>query len=274
MARKVDDIILYEFDDIEEYRQYINTQPRRFITRGSESGDFKFTGTKSYEEAENLLINGYHKGLEKLMQSPLQVSYNEIAELVKRHRRYDYAGNRVSVPRMLSDKPKSMIRNVRNEVQVSVPKIEILYKANLPCKASKDVLFAVGKALMSAIMVMEKNGVQMQLKSLFCIKDAIGTNKFGATIMLKKYSQRLNPLLVAYPLAHPSWFRRHWFRLLEVAPDVSLSIQNTYGWTMLRSELSAFESHNRVLICATDYLQQSPEAIFEDIISKIKKTLC
>lgn len=274
MARKVDDIVIYEFDDIEEYRQYINTQPRRFSRRESEYGDFKFTGTKSYDEAESLLINGYHEGLKELMRCPLQVSDNGIAELVKRHRRYDYAGNRVSVPRMLSGKPKSMIRNVRNEVHVSVPKIEVIYKSNLPATASKNVLFAVGKALMSAIMVMEKNGVQMQLKSLFCIKDRSETEKFGATIMLKKYSQRLNPLLVAYPLAHPSWFRRHWFRLLEVAPDLSSSFEDNYGCTMYRSELSAFESHNRVLICATDYLYQSPEAVFEDIISKIKKALC
>ena len=58
-----------KFDSIETFMKVIETRPKNKLMQGANSsrtGTEKFTGTKSYGEAHDLLKNGYDKPFENL----------------------------------------------------------------------------------------------------------------------------------------------------------------------------------------------------------------
>lgn len=274
---------IYEFDDIEDFHQYLNTQPttEHFKTANASKGVGKyfteFTGSESYDVAESLLVNGYADGMEKLMHTQIDINMthiNSVVELVKRQRKYDYAGSRVSVPRMLAGQPKTMVRTFQSKVHTVVPKVSIVYDCGVHVGIDSELSFRVGKLLLSCIIELEKNGIQMQLKSVMPVTDRSNKHPFAAVITLKKYSQRINPLLIAYPIVHPSWLRRHGFRFIEVCPSTVKGMESYYGSLWNRDQKTQFTENGSVLIILMDYIEKSDDEILSDITNKIKKALC
>ena len=114
----------------------------------------------------------------------------------------------------------------REKIAQKTPIINIFYEISLGGANDKNILFEGGKNLLAAVKTLEAQGIRVNLK----IGDiSFGKNKDAlkmCSITIKKATQTLNPLLVSYPLTHPSFFRRHIFAWMETSTLTSAS-----GWT-------------------------------------------
>ena len=196
----------------------------------------KFSGTASYEEANNLMVDGYQDGLKNLKETKTKLT--ERATQQRPQIKLDVVGFAPCVPNAIIGLPKSMIK--REKSIQKTPIVNIFYNVFLSGTNDKKVLFEGGKNLLAAIKTLEAQGLRVNLK--------IGVVTFSSlkddapkmcSVVIKKASQTLNPLLVSYPLTHPSFFRRHIFAWMETSTLTSASgFVNGYGYI--------FEVHPKV----------------------------
>lgn len=189
-----------------------------------------FYGTSSMDEANDLLANGYPQGLENLLTGE-GIVYNQNTR-PKVIRRTDYVGQRPHIANTIMGLPKTMVRRVRTEQPVKF--ITINYDVSAGAKVVSSTIARGGKNLMALIKYLESNGFKVQLNMVFgsFANDKNYTKRIIAftSVTIKRYSQRLNALLVSYPITHPSFFRRHMLHALECYPETTLSkFVNNHG---------------------------------------------
>jgi hypothetical protein len=98
------------------------------------------------------------------------------------------------------------------------------------CASTKAKYFSeAGAALLSAIDLIERSGIQTQLKLCFYPSEEDGELACG-TVVIKNYGERYSLQKISFPLAHPSMFRRIGFKWLETNPGITKSgFRDGYG---------------------------------------------
>lgn len=218
-----------EFEGLNEFARFcendMNTSFKKYygdkrISHQESASSTKFCGTASFEEASDLMISGYQEGLKKLKETKTKLT--ERATQQRPQIKLDVVGFAPCVPNAIIGLPKSMIK--REKIAQKTPIINIFYNVSVNGNIDKDVLFEGGKNLLATVKTLEAQGVRVNLKVgdiSYAKKDAIKM----CSVVIKKAAQSLNPLLVSYPLTHPSFLRRHIFAWEEVS-----SLTNTSDW--------------------------------------------
>lgn len=220
MRRVTNKVIKAElFDSVTEFIGYLDKTPdnntfakrRTMKPHGSESGSYSSTLTDSFADANEIMRNGYPEGLKSMLETKGGIKESP------RPRRYDennVCGYRVNVPRAIQGLPTCMVRRVTTYPKSNV--IKLYYDMSANCCVGGNTIALGGKNLMTLIRHYESRNCKVELNMLIAI--AIQDRVAVMAVKVKDLSQKLNPLLISYSVTHPSFFRRHGFRWVEISP--------------------------------------------------------
>lgn len=227
----------FSFEAFESVNEFLNTitnrEPNGHL-RAADShyvGSSDWYGTESWEEAQELLKNGYKEGLNDLMKTASTVKV--INPQHKSTFKAGVVGFAPIVPNALKGIPQAMI--TKKKVEHKQKTISILYDFGASCSVSNSTILRGGKNMYSLIQSLENKGYRVE----FNLFNGVSINSkcsgaCGITVKVKSYTQPLNPQLISYPIINTSFFRRHIFRWRETSP---LYKGRDYGYT-LRNTLS------------------------------------
>jgi len=212
------ELVIEEFNSLGQYISVIGKRKtnKLFSTReelGSQRENENYYKTKSYDESVMLATNGYKEGLDSLTRGVINFQHKENA--VKNMSSVDFVGHAPLVANAIAGVPKSMvsIRAIENKAKV----ITILYSHGDTAGVNGDSFIKAGKNILNVIYQLELKGYRVALYVMFAAcKYQVAIN----IVQIKNWRQPSNPLKIAYPLLHPSYFRRQGFRWLETHPDI------------------------------------------------------
>lgn len=215
-----------EFDSIYEMVNYIDNNKensRRDIFKklsSLEKGREKFKGTASFSEAQNLLLNGWDVGSKKLAQKLKIANLNAKPKEVIRALN-DVVGFQVNVPRYLQGIPQHMINQKRVVQKQKV--ITLIKSVNYSAAWSTDYIMEDSIEFLKLVQEIEKQGIRTNIYTLWNAQEIGNLEKevFHCKVKIKSADERLNISKMSYPLVHPSFIRRHMFRLLELEKRIT-----------------------------------------------------
>lgn len=203
---------LYSYDSIGEYVEWLSRPVPEGRGDSSASHGKAFTGTSSYEEALELCTYGDESLASEVREAQAKVSgMGEVVNLFRKIREDSVFGYIPNVPNMLCGIPQNMINYRRQATQNRIVNIVI----NLSASAMIDEEKIRERAVMyaSAVDVLESQGYRCNVwATVTASRDSWRAVNF---VRIKHDRQPLNLLLMAFPMAHPSFFRRLGFRWIE-----------------------------------------------------------
>jgi hypothetical protein len=250
-------------------------QPLFQYAKDDKSGSFKeddeWSGTRTYEESEQLLLFGDTTLHDKIEKAGLAKIRAELSRAGSSRQIYSsVVGVAPNVPAFLAGTPNNMI-NVR-QIKKPVPVVSFAYNTAISASEGSDSIMKVAAALVGAVMKLEKSGVRVDMWTVEVSESGYDTCAWA--VKIKEASQPLNALKMAYPMAHPSMLRRQMFRLLETTPGVPKSFVGGYGRPVRdnREALKALndggERHIKKVISYYDLKGKSADEIIKILIEK------
>jgi hypothetical protein len=173
-----------------------------------------WSGTTTYNEAENVMLNGYKEPLEKMKKAILAIGERQAN--VKPRPKNDFVGFAPNVPNYLSNLPINMIN--RDRIAPKTNTIHLTYSIGASAKTSPDDMIKGGINFISLVNSLEKQGYRVKIDIIFSTVSNGTTASISMT--LKEYGQATNLLKLAFPLVHPSMLRRFAFKWLETTPEL------------------------------------------------------
>lgn len=212
-----------DFSSISEFVDYIEkAETNAVFTRNNRELDSKSTsrsysswaGTKSFEEAKEIMASGWTEEAKKISKS-LPVS--TVSSNIKKSRpTFGVVGGTPSVPRYLQGIPTNMIDR-KPEVQKNKI-ISITRDISFSAMVDPEVIRAEGIKALQVIQLLENKGFRVKLNIGWAVTNERETLAFRVTV--KKPEERMAISKIAFPIAHPSFLRRLAFRALETFPTM------------------------------------------------------
>ena len=232
--------------------QFINTiegrQNNGYFGNESITGSFNFTGTNSYEEAQQQFKNGLPEITKELNKSLQQFKSNVCANIEKRKPINYYYGYAPNVPAAIMGLPKAM-RYSKKEIQ-KIKAITIFYSSGANCSINKDTLLKTGKTVLQLVYYLEAKNIRVNLTLIPVCADS-DERDFACLIKLKDYRQSLDLMKVSFPITSPSMFRRFGFKWMEGLEGFSSHVHG-YGHSMsiekAKTQLNSYLDKNSYFI--------------------------
>lgn len=211
-------VIRENFNSIQEMLNILNKRENNNVMRNCFSSQKKdspgWYGTKSYEEAEELITNGYTEILDEI-KAGIKFDASENSKIVPENNVFGYIPN---VPNAMMNLPKSMIYSKRIPRKINT--IDLVY---CPC-ANGEVISKTyvknGIKVLNVINSLEKNNIRIRLKVAIKCSEC-GNEVTLATVTLKNFKEKLNLQKICFPIAHSSMQRRFGFKWLETTPELT-----------------------------------------------------
>lgn len=173
-----------------------------------------WSGTKTYNAAQDVLKEGYFEPMEKMKKALLKIGQ---ADKYQRPRpKNDFVGFVPNVPAHLMNLPLTMINKERQ-----MPKTKTIHLTYSFCAAAKTTtaeMIDAGINFISLVNSLEKQGYRVKIDIIMAMQE--GTTTAAMIVNLKEYGQQTNLLKLAFPLVHPSMLRRFGFKWLETTPEL------------------------------------------------------
>lgn len=224
------------FNSIEEYMSAIQNREtnkafsaKRYLS--SQKHDMVFCGTYSWEEAQEIFKKGYEEGLNLILSDEGGINlHTQRSRIIRKD---DFVGQKPHIVNTIMGKPKTMVRRIKHNIPVKT--ISLSYNNYPIWHVKTSRMIRAGKNFMALVKFLEQNDFRVEVK--VCTPLVTRSRKAqwdyeGAMpiVKLKEYKQSLNPLMIAYPLVHPSMIRRHLFRYIETSPYSDMpTMAEAYG---------------------------------------------
>ena len=237
----------FEVEHFDSLNDFINTINRRETTENfaklysnierccSHRNTQEFSGSRDWNEANGLLRNGYPDGAKAMLDEGRGINVQSVSN--RRHVVIDRVGCQAHVPNAIIGLPKTMIRRVNEQKKTKA--ISIWYDCTASARVDAETLFIGGRNIYAIIQYLEKKGYRVELRCLIVESNERRRTTNGdkkhyqhvgmMSIKIKDYQQAINPLMISYPVTHPSFFRRHGFRWIETSPCTKYS-EYIYGY--------------------------------------------
>lgn len=210
--------VFERYESISEFVNTINARPvdpyYKDLMSSHKTGEYreKFTCTKSFEEADNLLMNG---DLETAKKMDAKARNIKQATGVKNTITRGPVGFVPNVPAYLSGNPNNMFF-VRSQSYKSTKVINLVINSTISYDIDGDDLLTFGVRLLNIVVKLEAKGYRLNIykSDISQYKDS-GKNIGVLLVKIKDSGKPLNLTKVAYPLANPSFYRRHVFNWIE-----------------------------------------------------------
>lgn len=215
--------IVKKFDSLHQYASYLNKAEMSSLFKlagkeASKEGDLSFTMTSSYEEADNLLRFGDKENLSKLQTKLSKISLKGSGETKKVETYRSFVGYAPHVPSYISGQPKTMLRKRIIKTQ-NAKVLNIVYN---PCAAAcvgADELLEASIKVMNFISSIEKQGYKVNLYTFISTKNKQET--VAMVCKIKSSDDYTDLAKMVYPMVHPSFLRRHFFRFIETNKEIT-----------------------------------------------------
>lgn len=235
--------VFKKYESLKSFNDYLNAgtlQPD--FSDYSHTNGIEFTGTVSYDEAEQRMMRGDSDLQKKIEEAGVaQMRINVQKRMARRQTYSSVVGAIPNVPAYISGAPNSMIaqRTVKTKKKV----LTIGYSMTAHAGVDKDEIIEASAKIVSAILSIEATGVRANLYSLFCAKKR--SQIIGLSLKVKDASRKIDTLRMSYPLAHSSFLRRQCFRWEEVTENIpSCFGGGSYGAVPQFDEVSEFFKRN------------------------------
>lgn len=234
--------VFKRYESLKAFNDYLNAgtlQPA--FMESSKRGSERFTGTASYEEAEQKMMRGDSDLQKKIEEAGVAQTRIKIQKSVQRRQTYSsVVGAIPNVPAYISGAPNSMIaqRLIKTKKKV----LNIGYSMTACGAVRKDNIINASANIVSAIMKIEATGVRVNLFTLFCAEK--DRHLIGLSLKVKDASRKIDTLRMSYPLAHSSFLRRQCFRWEEVTENVPSCYASGYGQVPESKKQAEFFSRN------------------------------
>lgn len=219
-------IIRARYNNISELMAQLD-KPNNSIMKdehSSNSGSSSFTMTKNYREAVDLLYRGYSEPIKQIIED-VNKNRKTIEHFVQPARKLQNMpiGYLPNVPNAILGLPDSMINITMNAKKTRT--LRVAYASSAACTVSAQDLAKAGSRLVSALNIIELNGIQTELNiDFFCGQE--GKELTSAMLKIKGFGERFNVSKICFPMVHPSMFRRIGFKFLETTEGLT-----SRGWT-------------------------------------------
>lgn len=230
----VDKKSIVQFDSINEFYKYLCDTPFneafRWARHSSTERSESFTGTKSFDEAVELLKNGWNEMAQKITQK-LLVNEKKTAYVNKRKNVTAMAGYQPIVPLYLAGAPNNMVSTKTIPVKQKV--VNITKSLNYSGDTSKETILSESIKALQIVRKLEAIGYRVNLNIVLGSKGGLKANdqELYAKVCIKKANERLNISKLAFPMVHPSMLRRLFFRYIEVCPEATRAyVRYAYGF--------------------------------------------
>lgn len=221
-------IIKEHFTSIHQMLNVVNSRPNNSVMSSedsSRSGSESFTGTKNWEEANELFEHGYTKILPEI-KAGVAAGIKKTENVQKRRTSTGVVGYAAHVPNAIMGLPNSMIYT--QSVPQKIKAISITYCITRNCGTEAQEFIDSGIAVLNVINRLELNGCRVNLKIMYyCAKK--GKDYAFGTVDVKDFREHLDLQKLCFPVAHPSMFRRFGFKWLETCKGLKENWNWGYG---------------------------------------------
>ena len=217
--------VLYEkFPSVNNLIATLATRENNKVMRGchsSERNGYSFTMTESYKDAVALSRKGFDEAAQKIRADIAQKNkiQSKYAAMVKHPTPHNaVVGYIPNVPNAIRNIPESMI--TKDKIVQKRKTLNVIYSEHGNCGRDTDYFVAAGSAMLSAVDLIEKSGIQVRIDLAF-MTSISGSELTFPTVRIKNYDERFSFQKVSFPIAHPSMFRRIGFKWLETTPQIT-----------------------------------------------------
>lgn len=181
-----------------------------------------FCGTHTQKEADELLMNGDTFTANIIEGCNKNKRFDRTTNTIK----HDFCGFAPNVGAVVSGDPINMY-NAKRTTYKNTKVLNIVYFIGASWYINKKELAAAGAKLLNVINTLEARGYSLNLFAANCVLPKIGGKiKKGCylnlAIKIKDSGKHLNITKIAYPIAHPAFFRRHCFKWADtVCKDIT-----------------------------------------------------
>ncbi len=247
-------IINERYNSIAEFQKALERKKIGKMYDEDEEGCADFYGTNTHEEANKLLVNGDIFIATTIENCTSNKKFNRTTNTIKQ----DFCGFVPNVGAVVSGSPINMY-NVKRTTYRNTKVLNFIYFIGASCDVDKKELAAAGAKLLNIINTLEAQGYRTNIFAARCIVPIINGKKqnksrLNLAIKIKDSGKHLNITKIAYPIAHPSFFRRHCFKW---ADTVCKNLTSTYS-----------ESSLSVLKAAADKICKGAKFVNFYILSK------
>ena len=203
------------FGSVDAFSTAINSRKvqKQFAgAQTSSDGSESFTGTTSYEAADNLLTNGDTSNLDKI--TAVNIKNAPVPNELKNTLVKSVCGGVPLVPPVIMGVPKNMLTPKKAHQGARV--VNLVYNCTFGAFTPAADIVLAGAKVVSLVKALEARKIRVNLYT------CVASRKKGQTVCtlvkVKKAAAPLNMLRIAYPCINPSFLRRSWFRWLETCP--------------------------------------------------------
>ena len=231
-----------EFNSIQEFVEYL----KKDVT----------DNFKNVLSSENLLKNGWTQMTERL-KTQLKAQ-TKMAPTMTSKNVLSVQGYQPVVPNYLMGLPNSMI--TKKVVPVKQKVVTLSKCVAYSWKVSTDTIVKESVKALRLIQKLEASGYRINLNVLLFVRARNGQG-FCVKVRIKNSGEKLNISKLSFPLVHPSFLRRLYFRFVEVHPTIPECMNVGYGTPLSPTEISS------IMNDSTDILL--PQFIKKDIECKL-----
>lgn len=212
--------LIERFDSINQMLSAINTRKENSVFAGShltsKSSDHSFTRTRSFDESMTLITNGWDEPLEEIKKGVAN-GFKSNATLSKSRPQTGIVGYAPCVPNAILGLPNSMIMTEKTPSKVKA--VTILFSMSVTANYSQNDILKSGIVVLNIVNELELAGYRVKLDVEF-FGSASGRDVCSARVNVKDWRQPLDLKKLAFPISHPSMFRRFGFRWVETQPNL------------------------------------------------------
>ena len=246
-------VVFQKFDSVTELSEFIKNTPQ---TKEGEENNWsvkesdyltEFAGTRTFLEAERLLIYGDSRNADKVRKNIEQITAGlkgknksfKGAKTLSYSLKSSAVGFLPIVPKYLAGEPENML--TLQKVQKQTTKVLNIYiYIGTECRTKAEKLNLCLCRILCAVFALEKEGFRVNIFSYLTVSCNGGV--LGYTVKIKDSGQKIDLLKIAYSLCHPSSLRRHGFAVLERLNGSKLHVKLDSGYGLVEKFEEAKET--------------------------------
>ena len=212
-------VIFNKFNSVEEFSNWLQVTPQ--TAKGKEFDasnevskyNTEFTGTESFDVAQNLLKCGDKENADKIAATIRKIKAQGKGNETRNKLYNSPCGFMPIVPKVLAGDPQNMLA-IRKERYNSTKVLNVAYNVAVDCTRTTEDLIKTAAKVANVIASLEKNGYRVNLYAYSCGRD-LKNNYYSLLVKIKDSGKYLDTLRIAYALVNPSFYRRHIFGYME-----------------------------------------------------------
>lgn len=237
LSKTKTETLLYYFQSVGDLVTWIDKTPQTKLGReyssstATDSSRKEFTGTESFDEAQKLLRDGDSKLARMINDTKRDIKAKSHGGNTKSNMIVRSAqGFLPDIGAYMTGHPVNMF-NIKQGIKPISKVISVVYNCGVGYATTTNQMISAAVKVSEAIATLEARGYRVNIyvgKKVMKrpLKRTSKIEKIGTLVKIKDAGKPLDPLRVSYPLAHPSFSRRH---LFAVAERAKWEMPETYG---------------------------------------------